>query len=144
MGKRGCCNAPEEPHYILISLNLLIHLNKYEPNCSSGWLKAGAKAALQPLLEQFLELSQLHREGHLNIRGRGRAIQINPKKHSNLWVSSKSLVNDLKYIKRLHSLYSSVVTVFPLINYLHRTYNLHFNVCCAKYLFKLNSIFLWW
>lgn len=40
---------------------------------------AGAKAALQPLLEQFLQLSQWHREGSLNIRDRGRAIQMNQK-----------------------------------------------------------------
>jgi len=64
----------------LISLALLLHLNEYESNCSSGCLKGGGKAALQLLLEQLLQLFQWHGEGNLNIGDRGRAIQINLKR----------------------------------------------------------------
>lgn len=80
MGKKGCCSPSKEPHYILISLALLLHLNEYEENCSSGCPKGGTKAALQPLLEKLLELFKRQREGKLNIRDRGRTTQINPKR----------------------------------------------------------------
>lgn len=79
MGKRVYSSALEKPLYILISVTLLSILNEYEPNCISGCLKEGAKAALKPFMEQLLELFKWHWEGNLNIRDRGKAVQINPK-----------------------------------------------------------------